>query len=642
VITIRKNGNALIVTGDDGGRELLKQPLHRLFLRGTLGGDADDTPGFWRIPLSAVPLETLGLLVDHLTKYSIAYALDEACTAIFDLAAKKKAEFQKLRETGLAAKKQNPKVAKSTVQHALRPTFKRPLTELQYAGVNHLIRVGNGANFSVPGSGKTAVVLAYFDWLKARKLVDGIFAIGPFSCFEPWEAEYELCFGAKPKSIRFAGLPKSTRRELYLTANRYDLLLTTYQSASRDVPELERALRRRKYLLVLDESHYIKRPHGGKIAEAVLALAHFATFRVILTGTPMPNSLADLWSQFTFLWVDQLPLGKADDYIRDIQCGDPIKALNHVRSRIEPLFFRVTKKQLNLPRPTFKIMHCEPSPLQGRIYRGVAARFLATLREAPRDKDALREWRRARTTRLLQIASNPGLLRRRSSEFQLPPMDTRGIELHEAIEHYPRYEMPNKLALACNLANKLSSAGKKVILWSTFVHNLHALAKHLELLRPAVIHGQVPVSDTDEEAVTREKELRRFRQDPDCRLLIANPAACAESISLHHICHDAVYVDRSFNCAHYLQSLDRIHRLGLPQTVQTTYYLLMTTDSIDEVVHRRLIDKLRAMRDVVEGNMPGVVPGYWLEDLGDEETVDWRSVEAHIKKVIAASEDRAK
>ncbi len=640
MITIRKNGNTITVTGDDNGS--LKRPLHRLFLRGTLNGAIDERGVSWKIPLTTDALETLTLLVDHLTKYSIPFELDRECRAIFELAAKQRATFHKLRETGLVAKTQSPKVAKTVVRRQLSRDFKRVLTEFQYAAVNHLITVSHGANFSVPGSGKTAVVLAYFDWLKARKLADAIFIIGPFSCFEPWEVEYELCFGTKAKSMRFAGLPKSARRELYLTANRYNLLLTTYHSAARDVPELSRMLQRRKYLVVLDESHYIKRPHGGKMAEAVLALARFATLRVILSGTPMPNGLADLWSQFTFLWCDQLPLGKADEYTRDIERGDRVIAFNTVRNRISPLFFRVTKKQLNLPRPDFKIIQCDPSALQRRIYRGVAARFLAYLSEAPRDKDALREWRRARTIRLLQIASNPGLLRRRSPEFQLPAMDAKGLELREAIEHYAKYEMPNKIVLACNLANKLTSVDKKVILWSTFVHNLQVLAHHLESLKPAIVHGQIPVSDTDDQAVSREKELRRFREDPSCMILIANPAACAESISLHRVCHDAVYIDRSFNCAHYLQSLDRIHRLGLPKTTRTTYYLLITNGSIDEVVHGRLIDKLKAMRDVVEGDMPGAVPGYWLEDLGDEETVDWRSVEAHIKKIVAASEDRAR
>src|SRR5205807_7142007 len=132
-------------------------------------------------------------------------------------------------------------------------------------------------------------------------------------------------------------------------------------------------------------------------------------------------------------------------------------------------------------------------------------------------------------------ASNPGLLRRRSPEFELQPMDARGLDLYEAIEHYAKYEMPNKIALACRLAKKLSSTGKKVILWSTFVHNLHVLARQLGNLNPAVIHGQVPVSDTEEGAVTRERELHRFREDPTCKVLIANPAACAESISLHSV-----------------------------------------------------------------------------------------------------------
>jgi SNF2 family DNA or RNA helicase len=642
VITVRKVGENIELGADDVGNKIFKTPLHRLFLRGTLHGTVDETQDVWRIPCSIDALETLAVLVDHLSRYSLEFTLDDGCKCVFEVAKKKKAEFQQLREAARVAKGQGVDVSKTKVLRALSDSFRRKLTDLQYAAVNHLMTVRNGANFSVPGSGKTSVALAYFDFLKATKLADAIFVIGPFSCFEPWEAEYELCFGAKAKSVRFAGSSKSTRLEFYLTADRYDVLLTTYHSAARDVPELSRMLLRRKYLLILDESHYIKRPHGGKMAEAVLALARFAASRLILTGTPMPNGLADLWSQFTFLWQDQLPLGKADEYTQQIERGDRVSTLDSVRSRIDPLFFRVTKRQLNLPRPSFKIMQCNPSPLQSRIYRGVAARFLAHVNEAPQDKNALREWRRARTVRLLQIASNPGLLRRGSPEFQLPAMDAKGLELHEAIEHYAKYEMPSKIAVACSLAGKLSSAGRKVILWSTFVHNLQVLANHLERLNPAVVHGQIPVSDADDQGATREGALRRFREDPSCMVLIANPAACAESISLHLVCHDAIYVDRSFNCAHYLQSLDRIHRLGLPKATRTNYHLLLTKNTIDEVVHRRLIDKLKAMRDVVEGDMPGVVPGYWMEDLGDEEIVDWRSVEAHIKRIASPSEDRTR
>ena len=63
---------------------------------------------------------------------------------------------------------------------------------------------------------------------------------------------------------------------------------------------------------------------------------------------------------------------------------------------------------------------------------------------------------------------------------------------------------------------------------------------------------------------TRESELGRFRSESDCLVLLANPAALGEGVSLHETCNDAIYLERTFNAGQYLQSLDRIHRLGLP------------------------------------------------------------------------------
>jgi SNF2 family DNA or RNA helicase len=154
----------------------------------------------------------------------------------------------------------------------------------------------------------------------------------------------------------------------------------------------------------------------------------------------------------------------------------------------------------------------------------------------------------------------------------------------------------------------------------------------LRELNPVVIHGAVPYLSVDEDEFSREELIRSFRNDPECRVLIANPAACAESISLHTVCHHAVYLDRSFNCAHYLQSLDRIHRLGLPKETTTSYYLLIAT------VHARLKDKLKNMRSVIEGDLPGQMPGYWSDDLGDEENVDDAQVEEHIRRLFSTRE----
>ena len=141
-----------------------------------------------------------------------------------------------------------------------------------------------------------------------------------------------------------------------------------------------------------------------------------------------------------------------------------------------------------------------------------------------------------------------------------------------------------------------------------------------------MIRGDVPVEAKRPGERSRETELRRFRSDPGCQVLVANPAAMSEGVSLHHECHDAVYVDRTFNAGQYLQSLDRIHRLGLAENVATRMTFLSAVDTIDETVDQRLrikAERLSQMlddEDLVTMALPDEEEGY--ADILDAEDLD--------------------
>ena len=121
---------------------------------------------------------------------------------------------------------------------------------------------------------------------------------------------------------------------------------------------------------------------------------------------------------------------------------------------------------------------------------------------------------------------------------------------------------------------------------------------------PVSIYGAIP-SGTDTDEDTREQRIRKFHEDPFCRLMIANPQAGGEGISLHRVCHYAIYLDRTFNAAHYLQSVDRIHRLGLPNSVNTFIEIIIAKNTIDEVVLKRLNIKTKSMSKVLDD--PGLL-----------------------------------
>src|SRR3954454_14922167 len=96
-------------------------------------------------------------------------------------------------------------------------------------------------------------------------------------------------------------------------------------------------------------------------------------------------------------------------------------------------------------------------------------------------------------------------------------------------------------------------------------------------------------------------------------VLLSNPATLGEGVSLHHECHDAVYVDRDFAAGRFLQSLDRIHRLGLSAEIETRITVLVARNTIDELVEQRLADKLRFMGGILDD--PAVLQ---LSDLDEE------------------------
>jgi len=625
-----KNKTLIINSVEPENFKLLLKPLHKLFLRGSIGAILNEQWNEWQIAVETEISNILLNLIKHFSRYDIDYQLDEKCEKILEQIKEEKQKYKEILDNGKRVKYKMEDEERNAIKCLLTGDFKRELRDFQLHALYHLLTIENGANFSVPGSGKTTVALAFFHVLKKRGKIDSLLVIGPTSSFQPWEDEFQECFGRKPRSIRLAGKPLKERLECYLTAYQYELLLITYHTTANDIEDIIRVLKARKYLTILDESHYIKRPQGGKLATATLKLAPFSTHRVILSGTPMPNNPSDLWSQFQFLWYKQQPLGSLDKFLNEIRDAKKINLSDTIKERIGPLFFRTTKSQLDLPAQKYKIHKCNLSPLQKRIYIGVAIRFLSQLSESPQEINSLREWRRARTIRLLQIASNPALLLHQCKEFNLPPIDLRNITLSIAIEHYAEYEIPEKIVLATELANEICSSGEKVIIWTTFVHNLGMLATILKKHNPLIIFGGI-IANSEKDEITRETIIRRFKEDPNCKILIANPAACAESISLHRVCHQAIYLDRSFNCAHYLQSLDRIHRLGLVKNQLTFYHLLVSSGSIDEIVHDRLKQKMQAMQQILEGELPHEIPGYWSEYLGTEEEVDLDLVEKHIK-----------
>ena len=489
--------------------------------------------------------------------------------------------------------------------------FRRKLMDYQKMSVEHMIRVGNAANFSVPGSGKTTIAYAAISRWIEDGTVKKIIVIGPTASFLPWEDEYEGCFGKKPRAKRISGDISSMFDEL---GQSFDMLLMHFNTAMNRVENLKKFMEQWDTALIIDESHYFKNPNLRKWGNTAIGIAPHAKRRIVLSGTPMPNNAKDLWTQITFLWPHDFPLGKRENYTGYAQRH----GIGKHADMLNALFCRIKKSDLNLPTPEFIREDVPLEPVQKRIYDSIAAKTLKELGEmSMRDQSRLQKFRMAKMIRLLQAASNPGLLTPSSptldtseemfgEAFGVPhsPLPSVDRSVMDEIDHYDK--IPSKIVKVTKLAKDLVDRGNKVIIWSTFIHNMSVLKHTLGDLDPIVINGTVPKEG--EGVDTRDVLINRFKNDSNM-VLIASPASLAESVSLHknlrgdNVCSNAIYLDRNFNGAQYMQSMDRIHRIGMDKATKIKYHLLVAQDTIDEVIQRRLFEKHKDMLAALNDDM---------------------------------------
>lgn len=506
-------------------------------------------------------------------------------------------------------------------------SFKRLLKPFQISSVKHLTELTNAANFSVPGSGKTTMVLAAYSILKERGDVTKIIVVCPRSAFDPWTEEYQDCFGIPPSTLRISGTPQDRRKNL-INVDSFELFLCTYQMLTNEVKSITTILKNFPCLLVIDESHHIKKGEGGVWYDSVNEIAPLAQRRIILTGTPAPNQLEDLISQFEILWPGLNPAKKAIDlYTSSLNLED-------FRTSLSPFYTRVRKDELGLPkRQIFKIP-VQMGEVQQRIYDVLCYRILPQTLLKIEERNIVRDLRKALVVRLLQAASNPTLLDEYSNEFRIPPLSAEGIDLEQLIQQYSKYEVPKKLTIAVNLSQQLAQKGRKSIIWTSFVHNAETIFKLITEkgnCNAVLVTGNT-IKDEEIEN-NRDFLLHQFKTDESIKILVATIPSIAESVSLHKECHDAIYVDRTFNCGLFMQSMDRIHRVGLPPNTDVRYHLLLGAGTIDNVIDTRLTYKMDVMHKVLNDDI-GILNLDVPDDLseGDWDDEDIKAIIEHLRQ----------
>jgi SNF2 family DNA or RNA helicase len=507
--------------------------------------------------------------------------IDESVAKAIDASEKEVERFQELMKMGYS----DPSGLTEDVNDL---ELLRPLTSEQLTNIASMLAAQNGANFSVPGAGKTATQLALFGILRNQNKIKRMLVICPKSSFEAWQDEPSLIFKTPPLASTFDGSlihPNSkilvaNFEKLESTARRKQLVSWVSQPGGTS--------------LVIDEAHRVKSGSRGVRWRACVELASFAQRVDLLSGTPMPQSYEDLRNLLTLSWRG-VPRNKLDDLsLSKLVSGG--------------VFVRTTKGQLGLPEIKIHRVKIKAGKYQSEIYSALTSRYKGLLELPARDQLSLAKRGRA-VMSLIAAASNPALISGQTRDDLLhslgwPPRDLENTDLMGAIQGYLGHEVPPKFEWVVKYVEQARVEKKKTLIWTTFVGNIVLLKTFLRNSNPAVIYGAVAAED-------RAHELDRFRHDPDCSVLITNAQTLGEGVSLHHSAHEAIFLDRTYNAAQYLQALDRIHRLGLPSDQLTQIYVLETEETIDTRVGERLGLKIMRLSEVLndEGLVKVSLPG---------------------------------
>jgi len=514
-------------------------------------------------------------------------------------------------------------------QYILKRDLERKLYPMQLLSAFHMAFAQNSCNFSVPGAGKTSIVYGAYTYLKQLpktdpRYIERLLVIGPLSSFAPWENEYQECFGRKVSSQRLSGdstVSRERKEEHLYSGKPAELTLIFHGGVKILQKEIIDFLKTNATMVVVDEAHRIKNPYGvwGK---SVVEISKEAKSRIILTGTPVPNGYEDLYNLFQFIYPFKFKsiLGyhyaNLVDMTKNTIPDSP--RVKHFIENISPFFIRIKKADLKLPRIEEKIIDVEMNRHQREIYDFIETEYIQSFKVNPGGsiKDILN---RAKLIRLRQASSNPALLAKplKDSLMNIPDLDevdpnakytdysdefVNDSEFFHKICNYSLLEVPQKFVDTKNIIKKnIITRNEKVIVWTIFIQNSKDLQSYLydDNIKSKIIIGDTPQSE-------RELIISKFN-DPknfEFQILIANPFAVAESISLHKGCHNAIYLERDYNCSNFLQSKDRIHRVGLQNDQITKYFYIISKNSIDSVIDQRLKLKIARMEAIIEEEIP--------------------------------------
>jgi SNF2 family DNA or RNA helicase len=444
------------------------------------------------------------------------------------------------------------------------------------------------------GLGKTPTLIAFLLHLQEQKsLTAPVLIVCPTSVLGNWERELKK-FAPELKALLYHGEKRPVGKALSKAVQQQDLVITSYALVQRNVKDLSAIAWQG---IVLDEAQNIKNS-DAKQSQAVRQLE--ATFRIALTGTPVENRLAELWSILDFLNPGYL--GPKNFFQR--RFATPIErygdtaSLQTLRSLVQPFILRRLKTDKSiiqdLPEKQENTVFCGLTREQAAIYQQIVDKSLAEIEAAEgiqRHGIIL-----AVLVKLKQVCNHPELF-------------LKGDD--KKLKDRPKFETRSgKLQRLEEMLEEVVLEGDRALIFTQFAEWGKLLKAHLEkqLGRETLfLYGSTSKKQ-------REEMVDRFQHDPQApRIFILSLKAGGVGLNLTRANH-VFHFDRWWNPAVENQATDRVFRIGQTRNVQVHKFVCNGT--LEEKIHD-LIESKKALAEQVVGTGEN-----WLTELNTEQLRD--------------------
>jgi SNF2 family DNA or RNA helicase len=442
--------------------------------------------------------------------------------------------------------------------------------------------------FMEMGTGKSKVLVDNMAMLYDKGKINGAVIVAPKGVYRNWysqEIPNHLPSHIQPKMVLWTALTSKKKdkeyQTLFETGHDLHILIINVEALStkKGLDFAAKFMRCHKTMLAIDESTTIKNP-SAKRTKSILALGKEATYRRILTGSPVTKSPLDLYTQCGFL--NSFLLGYDSFYAfrnryanmidrnfggRRVQLIGSYKRLDELADKLKTFSYRVLKDDcLDLPDKVYIRREVDLTDEQSKAYATMKSAALASLKG--------------------KMATAPHVL-------------TQMMRLHQITCGHLRNDDGTITEIKNNrlkeLINLLDEVEGKVIIWANYVYDIENLVKVIsdEFGADSIVqyYGAIP-------AEQRQQNIEKF-QDPNskARFFIGNPQTGGYGITLT-CANTVVYYSNGYDLEKRLQSEDRAHRIG--QTKSVTYVDFIAPKTVDEKIVKALRSKMNIANTIMD------------------------------------------